>query len=63
MSYTLRYVSLTEVVTVCQFGLREPMHLCGYVSEEGGGGEVAISEVVHYESIKEVELLLFIMNQ
>jgi hypothetical protein len=38
-SYTLRYVSLTETDTVCQFGLREPIHLCTYVNEEGGDGE------------------------
>jgi hypothetical protein len=33
LSYTLRYVSLVEVGTVCQFGLREPMHprrVCGH---------------------------------
>jgi hypothetical protein len=36
LSYTLWYVSLSELVTVCQFGLREPIHLCTYVSEEGG---------------------------
>jgi hypothetical protein len=28
LSYTLRYVSLAELGHVCQFGLREPMHLC-----------------------------------
>ncbi len=44
LSYTLRYVSLryvriTEVSTVCQFVLREPMDLCTYVSEEGVDGE------------------------
>ena len=38
LSYTLRYVSLAEVGTVCQFVLREPMHLCACVSEEGGDG-------------------------
>ncbi len=44
LSYTLRYVSLPELVTVCQFGLREPMHLCACVSEEGGDGEGVDSE-------------------
>ena len=34
-SYTLRYVSLAELGTVCRVGLREPMHLCACVSEEG----------------------------
>ena len=42
LSYTLRYVSLTELGTLlCQFGLREPMHLYACVSEEGGNGEGA----------------------
>jgi hypothetical protein len=36
LSYTLRYVSLAELDTLCQFGFREPMHLCACVSEEGG---------------------------
>ena len=31
MSYTLRYVSLAELGTVCRVGLREPMHLCAYM--------------------------------
>ncbi len=44
LSYTLRYVSLAELGHVCQFGLREPMHLCACVSEEGGDGEGAGSE-------------------
>jgi hypothetical protein len=44
LSYTLRYVSLTEVGTVCQFGFREPIHLCTFVSEEGGDGEGVGSE-------------------
>ena len=39
MSYTLRYVSLTELGTLCRVGFREPIHLCGCVSEEGGYGE------------------------
>jgi hypothetical protein len=40
-SYTLRYVSLAELVTLCRVGLRDPMHLCTCVSEEGGDGEDA----------------------
>ncbi len=36
LSYTLRYVSLAELGHVCQFGLREPKHLCACVREEGG---------------------------
>jgi hypothetical protein len=39
LSHTLRYVRFAEVCTVCQFGLGEPIHLCGCVSEEGGDGE------------------------
>ena len=35
LSYILRYVSLAEFGTLCRVGLREPMHLCAYVSEEG----------------------------
>ena len=27
LSYTLRYVSLVELDTLCHFGFREPMHL------------------------------------
>jgi hypothetical protein len=38
LSYTLRYVNLTELGHVCQFGFREPRHLCTCVSEEGGDG-------------------------
>ena len=30
-SYTLRYVSLAELGTVCRVGFREPMHLCVYM--------------------------------
>ncbi len=37
LSYTLRYVSLAELGTLCRVGLRDPMHLCTCVSEEGGG--------------------------
>jgi hypothetical protein len=35
LSYTRRYVSLVELGHVCQFGLREPIHLCECVREEG----------------------------
>jgi hypothetical protein len=41
LSYTLRYIRLAELGTLCQFGLREPMHLCACVSEEGGDGKGA----------------------
>jgi hypothetical protein len=41
LSYTRRYVSLSELGHVCQFGFREPIHLCACVSEEGGDGECA----------------------
>ncbi len=44
LSYTLRYVSFAKLGHVCQFWLREPMHLCACVSEEGGDGEGADSE-------------------
>jgi hypothetical protein len=45
LSYTLTYVSFTEVVRVfCQVPLREPIHLCTCVSEERGDEEAARSE-------------------
>jgi hypothetical protein len=44
LSYILRYVSLTELGTLCRVGFRNPMYLCTCVSEEGGDGEVADSE-------------------
>jgi hypothetical protein len=44
MSYILRDVSFTEVVRVCRFAFREPMHLCTCVSEEGGDGEATRSD-------------------
>ncbi len=37
LSYTLRYVSFAKLGHVYQFGFREPIHLCVYVNEEGGG--------------------------
>jgi hypothetical protein len=55
LSYTLRYVSLAELVNVFQVGLREPMHLCPFVNEEGGDGNLYMryySLVVYYESMK-----------
>jgi hypothetical protein len=42
LSYILRYVSFTEVDNGVV--LREPMHLCTCVNEEGGHGEVVCSE-------------------
>jgi hypothetical protein len=44
LSYTRRYVSFTELGHVCQFGFREPMHLCVCVIEEGGGEGAASEE-------------------
>jgi hypothetical protein len=44
LSNTLRCVSFAEVGRVCRVALREPMHLCTCVSEEGGDGEAACSE-------------------
>jgi hypothetical protein len=41
LSYILRFVSFAEVGSVCRVALREPMHLCTCVSEEGGDGEAA----------------------
>jgi hypothetical protein len=32
LSYILRYVSFAEFGNMCQFGFREPMHLCVCVS-------------------------------
>ncbi len=43
-SYTLRFVSFEEVVSICRVALREPMHLCTCVSEEGVDGEATCSE-------------------
>ncbi len=45
LSYTLRYVSLTELGTLYQFGFRVPMYLCECVSEEGGDVDGVGSEV------------------
>jgi hypothetical protein len=39
LSYTLRYVSFAKLGHVCQFGLREPIHLCACVSGGGWGRE------------------------
>jgi hypothetical protein len=44
LSYTLRNVSLTEFGRDCQFGFREPIHLCTFVREEGGDREGTVSE-------------------
>jgi hypothetical protein len=44
LSYILRYISLTELGTLCRVGFRDPMHLCTCVSEEGGDGEDSGSE-------------------
>ncbi len=39
LSYILRDVSFTEVVSVCRVALREPIHLYTCVSKEGVNGE------------------------
>jgi hypothetical protein len=44
LSYILRYVGCVEVGSVCRAVLREPIHLCTCMSEEGGDGKVAFSE-------------------
>jgi hypothetical protein len=44
LSYTLKYVSLTDLDRLCQFGFRYPMYLCTCVREEGGDGEGVGSE-------------------
>jgi hypothetical protein len=44
LSYTLRYVSFTEVDSVCRVVLRESMYLCTCVIEEGVDGETEHSE-------------------
>ena len=43
LSCILRDVSFTEVDSVCRVALRELMHLCTCVREEGGDGEVVCS--------------------
>jgi hypothetical protein len=39
LSHILRDVSFVEVGSVCRVALREPIHLCTCVSEEGVDGE------------------------
>ena len=56
LSYTLRYVSLAELGTVCRVGLREPMHLCAYM-DRGEDGEEApslLSYTLRYVSLAEL---------
>ncbi len=38
LSYILRDVSFTEIDRVCRVVMREPIHLCTCVSEEGDDG-------------------------
>ena len=38
LSYILRYISLSELDTLCRVGFRDPIHLCTSVNEEGGPG-------------------------
>jgi hypothetical protein len=42
LSYIHRYVSFAEVGRICRAVLREPMHLCTCVSEEGGGSRFCV---------------------
>jgi hypothetical protein len=60
LSYTLtRYVRLAESGRLCQFGLREPMHLCACVSEDGWDWVVLSSAPSqHFLKIQEVCCLL-----
>jgi hypothetical protein len=44
ISFILRDVSFTEVVSVCRVAFREPIHLRTYVRDEGGDGESSRSE-------------------
>ena len=56
LSYTLRYVSLAELGTVCRVGLREPMHLCAYM-DRGEDAEEApslLSYTLRYVSLAEL---------
>ena len=39
LSYTLRYISFTEVGSICRVAFREQMNLCTCVNEEGDDGE------------------------
>jgi hypothetical protein len=57
-----RDVSFTEVDIVCRVAVREPMHLCTCVSEEGVDGEAVSSETssllsytLRYVSFAEVD--------
>jgi hypothetical protein len=64
MSYILRYVSLSELGTLCRVGLRDPMYLCTCVSEEGEDGEGTdaeapslLSYTLRYVSLEELGTL------
>ena len=56
LSYTLRYVSLAELGTVCRVGLREPMHLCAYMDREEDAEEAPslLSYTLRYVSLAEL---------
>ena len=61
LSYTLRYVSFAEVGCMGRVALREPIHLCTSVSEEGDDGETPcpgtpslLSYTLRYVSFTEV---------
>ncbi len=42
LSYILRYISLSELDTLCRVGFRDPIHLYTSVNEEGGDGECGV---------------------
>ena len=67
LSYTLRYVWFTEVGNVCRVALREPMHMCTCVSEEGDDGETErntiSAEAEGSTRLTHLLFMLFIMNQ
>ena len=55
MSYTLIYVSLAELVTVCRIGLREPMHLCDCMHRGGGGVRTNCNHYCHTQRAMTVQ--------
>jgi hypothetical protein len=47
LSYTLRYVSFAELGHMCQFGLREPMHLVVVYYKSKARAKESICTCVH----------------
>jgi hypothetical protein len=58
-SYTLRCDSFTEVDRVCRVALREPMHLCTCMSEEGSTGNTVIFIYIARQVIRQSIMHLF----